>query len=112
MNTVWDGLEETREYQGHMLFMEEDHYLFPNALEHARELIAVKDDWFKGQCSFATLAPFNALNVGTVGPPQFVVEAKGNIGYIFDRSVWRRIHQSAQVSRLRRRPCGEWGQDS
>ncbi|KAG6533154.1 alpha-1,6-mannosyl-glycoprotein 2-beta-N-acetylglucosaminyltransferase-like [Zingiber officinale] len=31
LNTVWDVLDETKEFTSHILFIEEDHYICPNA---------------------------------------------------------------------------------
>jgi len=42
MNTVWDGMEETRDFDGHILFIEEDNYIFPNAYRNTRLLVDLK----------------------------------------------------------------------
>ncbi|GJP38176.1 hypothetical protein CLOM_g1838 [Closterium sp. NIES-68] len=62
-NTVWDGLPETKSFNGHMLFIEEDHWLFPNALSHLRALLSAKSRGRCDQCIAASLAP---ADVGVV----------------------------------------------
>ena len=96
MNTVWDGLPETKRFEGHMLFVEEDHYLMPNALTTMTALLSLKNRVCP-KCSFANLAASNVkvhINQGMEGP---VVEQMSNIGYAFNRSVWETFHKSTQV---------------
>ncbi|PPD99077.1 hypothetical protein GOBAR_DD03885 [Gossypium barbadense] len=42
MNTVWDGLKETRGHDGHILFIEEDHFIYPNAYRNLQLLVSLK----------------------------------------------------------------------
>lgn len=44
MNTVWDGLEETKDFDGHIMFIEEDHYLLPNAYRNIQTLVKLKQE--------------------------------------------------------------------
>ncbi|CAI7847491.1 unnamed protein product, partial [Closterium sp. NIES-53] len=92
-NTVWDGLSETNTFTGHMLFIEEDHLLFPNALAHLKSLIRVKNVRCP-ECVAVTLAPSNVKSRGESGLRAFVRERMGNVGYAFNRSVWKQIHKS------------------
>ncbi|CAI5469496.1 unnamed protein product [Closterium sp. Yama58-4] len=92
-NTVWDGLSETKSFTGHMLFIEEDHLLFPNALAHLTALIRVKNARCP-ECVAVTLAPSNVKSRGENGLRAFVRERMGNVGYAFNRSVWEQIHKS------------------
>ncbi|CAI5526794.1 unnamed protein product [Closterium sp. Naga37s-1] len=92
-NTVWDGLSETNTFTGHMLFIEEDHLLFPNALAHLKSLIRVKNARCP-ECVAVTLAPSNVKSRGESGLRAFVRERMGNVGYAFNRSVWKQIHKS------------------
>ncbi|CAI5462026.1 unnamed protein product [Closterium sp. Yama58-4] len=62
-NTVWDGLPETKAFNGHMLFIEEDHWLFPNALSHLRALLSAKRRGRCNECIAVSLAP---ADVGVV----------------------------------------------
>ncbi|KAL6635287.1 hypothetical protein ACP70R_027958 [Stipagrostis hirtigluma subsp. patula] len=94
MNTVWDGLEETRDFDGHILFIEEDHYIFPNAYRNAQLLVDLKPKKCP-QCYAINLAPSDVKAKGE-GWESLVAEKMGNIGYAFNRTVWRKIHAKAK----------------
>uniref|UniRef100_A0A0D9VM74 Alpha-1,6-mannosyl-glycoprotein 2-beta-N-acetylglucosaminyltransferase n=1 Tax=Leersia perrieri TaxID=77586 RepID=A0A0D9VM74_9ORYZ len=94
MNTVWDGLEETREFDGHILFIEEDHYIFPNAYRNAQLLVDLKPNKCP-QCYAINLAPSDVKAKGE-GWESLIAEKMGNIGYAFNRTVWRKIHAKAK----------------
>lgn len=44
MNTVWDGLKETKAHLGYILFIEEDHLILPNAYRNLQSLIKLKPE--------------------------------------------------------------------
>eukprot|EP00249_Psilotum_nudum_P017401 c26303_g1_i1 orf=893-2305(-) len=94
MNTVWDGLEETRNYYDHIVFIEEDHYLFPNAYRNIQILSALKACKCP-DCYAANLAPADVKSQGEPGH-YLVAEKIGNVGYAFNRTVWRKIHTHAR----------------
>lgn len=94
MNTVWDGMEETRDFDGHILFIEEDHYIFPNAYRNAQLLVDLKPNKCP-QCYAINLAPSDVKAKGE-GWESLVAERMGNIGYAFNRTVWRKIHAKAK----------------
>jgi alpha-1,6-mannosyl-glycoprotein beta-1,2-N-acetylglucosaminyltransferase len=94
MNTVWDGMEETRDFDGHILFIEEDHYIFPNAYRNAQLLVGLKPKKCP-QCYAINLAPSDVKSRGE-GWESLVAEKMGNIGYAFNRTVWRKIHAKAK----------------
>ncbi|XP_010532976.1 PREDICTED: alpha-1,6-mannosyl-glycoprotein 2-beta-N-acetylglucosaminyltransferase [Tarenaya hassleriana] len=94
MNTVWDGLEETKGHEGHILFIEEDHFLFPNAYRNIQILSKLKPEKCP-DCYAANLAPSDVTSRGE-GYASFVAERMGNIGYAFNRTVWRSIHKKAK----------------
>ncbi|CAN8270632.1 unnamed protein product [Cochlearia groenlandica] len=93
MNTVWDGLEETKRHEGHILFIEEDHFLFPNAYRNIQTLTRLKPVKCPN-CFAANLAPFDVKSRGE-GLDSLVAERMGNIGYSFNRTVWEDIHRKA-----------------
>lgn len=93
MNTVWDGLNETRGYSGHVLFIEEDHFIYPNAYRNLQLLIELKREKCP-HCYAVNLAPANVLSRGE-GWEVLVAEKMGNVGYAFNRTVWRKIHRKA-----------------
>ncbi|XP_057460694.1 alpha-1,6-mannosyl-glycoprotein 2-beta-N-acetylglucosaminyltransferase-like [Actinidia eriantha] len=94
MNTVWDGLEETCHHSGHILFIEEDHYIFPNAYRNLQILIALKAKKCP-RCYAANLAPSDVKSRGE-GWESLIAERMGNVGYAFNRTVWRKIHRKAR----------------
>ncbi|KAK6918722.1 N-acetylglucosaminyltransferase II [Dillenia turbinata] len=93
MNMVWDGLKETRQHQGHILFIEEDHFIFPNAYRNLQILLELKPLKCP-DCYAANLAPYDVKSKGE-NWDMLVAERMGNIGYTFNRTVWRKIHNKA-----------------
>ncbi|XP_052178899.1 alpha-1,6-mannosyl-glycoprotein 2-beta-N-acetylglucosaminyltransferase [Diospyros lotus] len=93
MNTVWDGLKETRQHLGHILFIEEDHYIFPNAYRNLQMLIALKPKKCPN-CYAANLAPSDVKSRGE-GWESLIAERMGNVGYAYNRTVWKKIHRKA-----------------
>ncbi|OMO61809.1 N-acetylglucosaminyltransferase II [Corchorus olitorius] len=94
MNTVWDGLKETRRHDGHILFIEEDHFIFPNAYRNLQHLISLKPNKCP-DCYAANLAPCDVSSRGE-GWNSLIAERMGNVGYAFNRTVWRKIHRKAK----------------
>ncbi|KAJ7552927.1 hypothetical protein O6H91_06G077200 [Diphasiastrum complanatum] len=94
MNTLWDGLVETRNYDRHMVFIEEDHYLFPNAYRNIQTLCRIKSKKCT-DCWTANLAPYD-VNAKGERTQNLIQEKMGNIGYAVNRTVWRKIHGSAK----------------
>lgn len=41
---VFDGMKETRNFGGYVLFLEEDHYLSPDFIHVAKQLIKLKEE--------------------------------------------------------------------
>ena len=93
MNTVWDGLEETRGHSGHILFIEEDHFIFPNAYRSLQLLTALKPKKCP-DCYAVNLAPCDVKSRGE-GWENLIAERIGNVGYAFNHTVWRKIHRKA-----------------
>ncbi|XP_060188229.1 alpha-1,6-mannosyl-glycoprotein 2-beta-N-acetylglucosaminyltransferase [Lycium barbarum] len=93
MNTVWDGLEETRQHSGHILFIEEDHFIYPNAYRNMQLLVDLKSKKCP-DCYAANLAPSEVKSRGE-GWESLVAERMGNVGYAFNRTVWGKIHKKA-----------------
>ncbi|KAI8008256.1 Alpha-1,6-mannosyl-glycoprotein 2-beta-N-acetylglucosaminyltransferase [Camellia lanceoleosa] len=94
MNTVWDGLKETCHHSGHILFIEEDHFIFPNAYRNLQTLAALKPEKCPN-CYAANLAPSDVKSRGE-GWESLIAERMGNVGYAFNRTVWRKIHRKAR----------------
>ncbi|KAK4795163.1 hypothetical protein SAY86_013157 [Trapa natans] len=94
MNTVWDGLEETQGHSGHILFIEEDHFIFPNAYRNLQALVRLKPQKCP-DCYAANLAPSDVKSRGE-GWESLIAERMGNVGYSFNRTVWRMIHRKAK----------------
>ncbi|KAJ4965073.1 hypothetical protein NE237_016922 [Protea cynaroides] len=94
MNTVWDGLGETRRHSGHILFIEEDHFIFPNAYRNLQILTELKPQKCP-YCYAANLAP-SVVNYMGEGWETLIAEKIGNVGYAFNRTVWRKIYSKAR----------------
>ncbi|XP_027081471.2 alpha-1,6-mannosyl-glycoprotein 2-beta-N-acetylglucosaminyltransferase-like [Coffea arabica] len=94
MNTVWDGLKETRQHLGHILFIEEDHFIYPNAYRNLQLLTELKPVKCP-DCYAANLAPCDVKAKGE-GWESLIAERMGNIGYAFNRTVWKKIHRKAK----------------
>ncbi|KAJ3695626.1 hypothetical protein LUZ60_001003 [Juncus effusus] len=94
MNTIWDGLSETRNFNGHILFIEEDHFILPNAYKNIQVLTELKPKKCP-ECYAANLAPSDVNSRGE-GWDLLIAEKMGNIGYSFNRTVWRKIHAKAK----------------
>ncbi|PIN16690.1 N-acetylglucosaminyltransferase [Handroanthus impetiginosus] len=94
MNTVWDGLKETRWHHGHILFIEEDHFIYPNAYRNLQLLTELKPKRCP-YCYAANLAPSNVRSLGERWE-SLVAERVGNVGYAFNHTVWRKIHRKAR----------------
>ncbi|KAJ8748613.1 hypothetical protein K2173_007603 [Erythroxylum novogranatense] len=94
MNTVWDGLEETKGHEGHILFIEEDHFIFPNAYRNLQRLSKLKLQKCPN-CYAANLAPSDVNSRGE-NWGSLIAERMGNVGYSFNRTVWRKIHRKAR----------------
>ncbi|XVE78311.1 hypothetical protein DITRI_Ditri13aG0134400 [Diplodiscus trichospermus] len=94
MNTVWDGLKETRGHDGHILFIEEDHFIYPNAYRNLQLLVSLKPNKCP-DCYAANLAPCDVNSRGE-GWDSLVAERMGNVGYAFNRTIWRKIHRKAR----------------
>ncbi|KAL3623770.1 Alpha-1,6-mannosyl-glycoprotein 2-beta-N-acetylglucosaminyltransferase [Castilleja foliolosa] len=94
MNTVWDGLKETNEHTGHILFIEEDHFIYPNAYRNLQLLVDLKPEKCP-LCYAANLAPSDVKSKGE-GWDRLIAERMGNVGYSFNRTVWKKIHKKAR----------------
>ncbi|KAI3786406.1 hypothetical protein L1987_40057 [Smallanthus sonchifolius] len=94
MNTVWDGLKETTGYSGDILFIEEDHFIFPNAYHNLKILTKLKPTKCP-DCYAANLAPSDVKSRGE-NWDGLIAERMGNVGYAFNRTVWRKIHRKAR----------------
>ena len=96
MNTVWDALPEIRGFDGHIMFLEDDHFLFPNALQQLLLLIEAKNT-LCSQCSFVALGPKDR-HPQWGRNPELLVDARANEGMIFNRSVWNSLRGDSRVS--------------
>jgi len=94
MNTVWDGLSETKGHTGHILFIEEDHFIYPNAYRNIQLLTKLKPSKCP-DCYAANLAPSDVTAKGE-NWASLIAEKIGNVGYTFNRTVWRKIHAKAK----------------
>ncbi|KAL2610359.1 hypothetical protein R1flu_028932 [Riccia fluitans] len=94
MNTVWDGLAETRNRDGNILFIEEDHFVLRNAYRSIVRLRDMKNSKCP-ECVAVSLAPVDVNSRGE-GYEALIVEKIGNVGYSFNRTVFNLIHSKAR----------------
>ncbi|KAL3695417.1 hypothetical protein R1sor_009493 [Riccia sorocarpa] len=94
MNTVWDGLAETWNRDGNILFIEEDHFILPNAYRSIKMLRDMKNRKCP-ECAAVSLAPVDVASKGE-GREILVIEKVGNIGYCFNRTVFNWIRSRAK----------------
>ncbi|CAI0383495.1 unnamed protein product [Linum tenue] len=94
MNMVWDGMKETKGHSGHILFIEEDHFIFPNAYLNLKVLADLKPVKCP-DCYAANLAPSDVNSRGE-NWNSLIAERMGNVGYSFNRTVWEKIHRKAK----------------
>ena len=57
---MFDGLRETANYSGYVLFLEEDHFVAPDFIEVARQLIELRKTHCK-DCDFINLGMYNKV---------------------------------------------------
>ena len=60
VNTVFDKLYETKNYTGYVVFLEEDHFVAPDFLVVARQLIELKQSQCT-DCDFINLGMYNKV---------------------------------------------------
>ena len=60
VNTVFDRLLETQNYTGYVIFLEEDHYVAPDFLEVAKQLIGMRNTQCT-DCDFINLGMYNKV---------------------------------------------------
>lgn len=61
---VFDGLRVTQNYNGYVVFLEEDHYISPDFIEVAHQLIKMKKEKCH-DCDFINLGMYNKAKVLT-----------------------------------------------
>ncbi|KAJ7964696.1 Alpha-1,6-mannosyl-glycoprotein 2-beta-N-acetylglucosaminyltransferase [Quillaja saponaria] len=86
--------QRPRNTSDHILFIEEDHFIFPNAYRNMQILTRLKSRKC-ADCYAANLAPCDVKARGE-GWDSLVAERMGNVGYSFNRSVWGKIHKKAK----------------
>ena len=60
VNTVFDRLRETQNYTGYVIFLEEDHFVAPDFLEVAKQLIGMRKTQCT-ECDFINLGMYNKV---------------------------------------------------
>ena len=60
VNTVFDRLHETHNYTGYVIFLEEDHFVAPDFLEVAKQLIGMRQTRCT-DCDFINLGMYNKV---------------------------------------------------
>ncbi|XP_031561260.1 alpha-1,6-mannosyl-glycoprotein 2-beta-N-acetylglucosaminyltransferase-like [Actinia tenebrosa] len=103
-NMVFDGLNITKNYNGPVVFLEEDHYASPDFYHVLKKLYEtkLKDSNCDGGCDILTLGTYTLTpNYKTAG--ENVVElqkwrsVRHNMGMAFDRNTWESIKDCKQL---------------
>lgn len=91
VNMVFDGLRVTQNYTGYVVFLEEDHYVSPDFIEVAHQLMKMKKEKCH-DCDFINLGMYNKAKVLTNRASAGIWNAgKNNMGFGMDRSTWNLI---------------------
>ncbi len=61
INTVFDHLHVTSNFNGYVFFLEEDHYVSPDFVHVAKKLIALKREKYQ-DCEFVNLGTYRKEN--------------------------------------------------
>ena len=124
MNMVFDNLMVTQNYNGYVFFLEEDHYVAPDFIQVARQLIRVKESKC-ADCDFINLGMYNkvkvlnnrvsrtwhvpghamAVSMCLLRPAILCLQAsvgvwnagKNNMGFGMNRETWNLIRNCSQV---------------
>ncbi|XP_076308155.1 alpha-1,6-mannosyl-glycoprotein 2-beta-N-acetylglucosaminyltransferase isoform X1 [Tachypleus tridentatus] len=98
MNYVFDGLEVTRNHTGPFLFLEEDHFVFPDIL-HVLNLMELKNKDCS-TCNILCLGNYaKSFNFPAKGNQVEVTKwlsSKHNMGMVINRSLWTQIKMCAK----------------
>jgi alpha-1,6-mannosyl-glycoprotein beta-1,2-N-acetylglucosaminyltransferase len=94
VNMVFDGMRETENFTGHVMFLEEDHYLSPDFLYMTEKLIALKEEQCD-DCDFVNLGMYtNVRSPATLAHRVSVGvwnAGKNNMGFGMSRKTWELI---------------------
>lgn len=99
MNYIWDGLPETRDFTGHIVFFEEDHVVSHNVYRNLQKLAELKDKECRDSCLFINMGPgvgdgfTKASYVHNQGAS---IEGFHNAGYGFNRKTWLKIKSNPE----------------
>ena len=66
VNTVFDWLHATRDFNGYVFFLEEDHYVSPDFVQVTKKLIILKQTSCQ-DCDFINLGNYQKANYGISG---------------------------------------------
>eukprot|EP00048_Salpingoeca_helianthica_P020994 m.9786 g.9786 ORF g.9786 m.9786 type:complete len:476 (-) comp5473_c0_seq2:72-1499(-) len=94
---VFDSIRVLANYQGPMLFLEEDYAVVPDVLSVLRQAAALVPNECP-DCAFITLGTYD--NAMGLGPDAIALTSwqsvRHNMGMVFDRSTWRRLRGCAR----------------
>ncbi|XP_048584873.1 alpha-1,6-mannosyl-glycoprotein 2-beta-N-acetylglucosaminyltransferase [Nematostella vectensis] len=103
-NTVFDGLNITKYYNGPVLFLEEDHYAAPDFYHIMRQLYHAKqsDASCANGCDIMTLGTYTVpADYKEAGEEKVELvpwkSVKHNMGMAFDRNTWNRLKNCKEM---------------
>lgn len=95
INMVFDNLRVTQSYGGYVLFLEEDHYVAPDFVQVAAQLIGMKKDC--ADCDFINLGMYNKAKALTNRVSVGVWNAgKNNMAFGMNRHTWNLIRNCSK----------------
>jgi hypothetical protein len=94
LNMVFDGMRATKDFNGYVMFLEEDHYLSPDFLYMTEKLIALKEEKCT-DCDFINLGMYTAVKAVSNLAHRVSVgiwnAGKNNMGFGINRKTWEQI---------------------
>lgn len=93
IHRVFEGLRVTRNHTGHVVFLEEDHYVSPDLL-HVLDILRRQRSTFCPTCQVLALGNYNKMSTAVY---RNYIErgdwwvTKHNLGFALDRKAWRTI---------------------
>ncbi|XP_064382797.1 alpha-1,6-mannosyl-glycoprotein 2-beta-N-acetylglucosaminyltransferase-like [Halichondria panicea] len=99
VNTVFDHLRVTTDFNGYVFFLEEDHYLSPDFVHVAKRLVALKREQCQ-DCDLVNMGTYQKSSFAAMSSqasPSLWNAGKNNMGFGMDRSTWNTIKGCREV---------------
>jgi alpha-1,6-mannosyl-glycoprotein beta-1,2-N-acetylglucosaminyltransferase len=94
-NFVFEKIKMLREYNGLVLFLEEDHYVAPDFL-HSLKLMQRFAKYSYPHCWLFALGIHNRINYHMLADYVYVQNSVENLGLAFNRTIWQRVSRFSE----------------